>query len=117
MRLVVGSIKIVGPVPKTSSQPADVLACEEGAMPRAITGRVMNQCLVALFLAMFVIAAIHPQAAVAQATATVSGSVRDSSGAVLPAANIVLHDTATNLDRTTSTNSVGNYVIPQIQPG
>jgi len=66
---------------------------------------------------MFVIAAIHPQPAVAQATATVSGSVRDSSGAVLPAANIVLHDMATNLDRTTSTNSVGNYVIPQIQPG
>jgi hypothetical protein len=86
-------------------------------MPRAITGRVMNRCLVALSLAMFVIAAIDPQPAIAQATATVSGSVRDSSGAVLPAANIVLHDTATNLDRTTSTNSVGNYVIPQIQPG
>ena len=86
-------------------------------MPRAITGRIMNRCLVALSFAMFVIAAIHPQPAVAQATATVSGSVRDSSGAVLPAANIVLHDMATNLDRTTSTNSVGNYVIPQIQPG
>src|SRR5215813_12101120 len=86
-------------------------------MPRAISGRVMSRWSMALCLGIFAIAEVCPQRADAQATATVSGSVRDSSGAVLPDANIVLHDTATNLDRTTSTNSIGYYVIPQIQPG
>src|SRR5712691_2657446 len=58
-----------------------------------------------------------PSSAAAQATAAISGTVRDSSGAVLPDAGVVLHNTATNLDRTTTTNSVGYYVIPEVQPG
>jgi outer membrane receptor protein involved in Fe transport len=58
-----------------------------------------------------------PPAAMAQATATVNGTVRDSTGAVIPDATVVLHSRDTNLDRTTTTNSVGTYVIPQIQPG
>ena len=53
----------------------------------------------------------------AQATATINGTVRDSSGAVISGATVVLHDKGTNLDRSVTTNNVGIYVIPQIQPG
>jgi len=67
----------------------------------------------ALFLALL---ASSPTAC-AQATATINGTVRDSSGAVISEATVVLHSKETNLDRSTLTNSVGAYVIPQIHPG
>ena len=41
----------------------------------------------------------------------------DTSGGIVPDASVVLHNTATNLDRTTSSNEAGAYVIPDIQPG
>ena len=53
----------------------------------------------------------------AQATATINGTVRDSSGAVVSGATVLLHSKGTNLDRSVTTNSAGIYVIPQIQPG
>lgn len=71
----------------------------------------------ASLLLVVVFGMIGTQTAQGQATATVTGTVRDSTGAVVPDAKIILHDLATNLDRATSTNSVGNYVIPQVQPG
>jgi hypothetical protein len=58
-----------------------------------------------------------PPRANAQATGTINGTVRDSTGAVIPDATVVLHAKATNLDQTTTTNSVGAYVISQIHPG
>jgi len=58
-----------------------------------------------------------PPRANGQATATINGTVRDSTGAVVPGAMVVLHAKATNLDRTTTTNGVGAYVISQIPPG
>jgi hypothetical protein len=60
---------------------------------------------------------VVPRRAWAQATATVNGTVRDSSGAVIPDATIGLRSQATNLERTVTTNAVGAYVIPQVQPG
>jgi outer membrane receptor protein involved in Fe transport len=53
----------------------------------------------------------------AQATATINGTVRDSTGAVIPGVAVVLHGEDTNLDRTTTTNGVGLYLFPQVQPG
>jgi outer membrane receptor protein involved in Fe transport len=58
-----------------------------------------------------------PPAVRAQATATINGTVRDSSGAVVSGATVLLHSKGTNLDRSVTTNSAGIYVIPQIQPG
>ena len=86
-------------------------------MRSEISLNVLERPLLLMFLLALCVGTIHLETASAQATATVSGTVRDSSAAVVPDAHIVLHDTATNLDRTTSTNSVGSYVIPQIQPG
>ena len=79
--------------------------------------RVIERWFVGLWSLGVVFCLINPPRAEAQATATLTGTVRDSTGAVVPDAKIILHDTATNLDRTTSTNSVGNYFVPQIQPG
>jgi len=58
-----------------------------------------------------------PSSAQAQATAAITGTVRDSSGAVVPDATVVLHNTANDLDRSTTSNEVGYYVIPEVQPG
>ncbi|HUK24622.1 MAG TPA: carboxypeptidase regulatory-like domain-containing protein [Terriglobales bacterium] len=58
-----------------------------------------------------------PNSAAAQATAAINGTVRDQGGAVIADATVVLHNRDTNLNRTVTTNSVGVYVIPDIQPG
>ena len=50
-------------------------------------------------------------------TATINGTVHDSSGAVIPGASVVLHNIAQNVDRTVTTNDVGYYVIENINPG
>src|SRR5881275_3316943 len=86
-------------------------------MTFGISLKLLDRSFLMLSMLAFALCVVPAQRAQAQATATVSGTVRDSSGAILPDAGVVLHDTATNLDRATRTNSVGNYVIPQIQPG
>src|SRR6266478_3238151 len=53
----------------------------------------------------------------AQATAAINGTVRDSAGAVIVDATVVLHNRDTNLDRSASTNSVGSYVMTNVLPG
>ena len=50
-------------------------------------------------------------------TATINGTVHDSSGAVIPGATVVLHNVDQNVDRTVTTNDVGYYVIENIIPG
>jgi Carboxypeptidase regulatory-like domain/TonB dependent receptor len=60
---------------------------------------------------------LMPGTAHAQAQAAINGTVRDTSGAVIPDASIVLHNNGTNLDRPATTNSVGAYVLTDVQPG
>ena len=60
---------------------------------------------------------LMPGTAHAQAQAAINGTVRDTSGAVIPDASVVLHNNGTNLDRPATTNSVGAYVLTDVQPG
>ena len=53
----------------------------------------------------------------AQTNATLTGTVSDSSGAVIPAAEIVIMNTATGEAYETNTNETGTYTIPFIKPG
>ena len=53
----------------------------------------------------------------AQATAQISGIVRDSSGGVLPGVDITATQTDTGLARTTVTNESGAYVLPNLPLG
>jgi outer membrane receptor protein involved in Fe transport len=50
-------------------------------------------------------------------TATINGTIQDTSGAVVPGATVTLHNIAQNIDRTVTSNSVGYYVIENIIPG
>jgi hypothetical protein len=53
----------------------------------------------------------------AQSTATLSGTVTDPSGAVVPGAQITVHSLATGLDRQLVTDSAGLYTAPSLVPG
>jgi hypothetical protein len=73
--------------------------------------------MLALIFATVFVFALSASPSWAQATATVNGTVRDSGGAVVTEATVVLHNRDTNLNRTAVTNSVGAYVMPNVQPG
>src|SRR5262245_45634755 len=53
----------------------------------------------------------------AQATAQLSGTVRDESGAALPGVTVTVTQTDTGLARTTVTNETGSYVLPNLPTG
>src|SRR5437867_6218868 len=53
----------------------------------------------------------------AQATAQISGTVRDQSGAVLPGVEITATQTETGIARTTVSNETGSYVLPSLPLG
>ena len=69
-----------------------------------------------LFVALVLIFAI-PHSASAQATATLNGVVRDSSGAVIPQATVTLHNIDTSTERESLTNDSGLYVFVSVPPG
>jgi hypothetical protein len=47
----------------------------------------------------------------------ISGTVTDQSGAVLPGAKVTITDTERGISRSLTTNEVGEYVAPNLQPG
>src|SRR5437868_10502607 len=51
------------------------------------------------------------------ATASLNGTITDPSGALIPGAMVSLKNVATNVERTTTTNSAGHYVLVNINPG
>jgi len=56
-------------------------------------------------------------AAFAQDTATLTGTVRDNTGAIIPDAKVSMMNTATGLVRELTTNSAGEYVAAALPPG
>lgn len=50
-------------------------------------------------------------------TATILGTVSDSSGAVIPGTKITIKNTETGITRTVSADTAGRYVAPQLSPG
>ena len=67
------------------------------------------------FLAAFLwgSAAAHAQIS----TATVTGIIRDSSGGVVPLAKVSLKNTGTAVERSSTSNSAGNYLFLNLNPG
>jgi len=53
----------------------------------------------------------------AQATAQISGTVRDQSGAVLPGVEVTATQTDTGIARNTITNETGSYVLSNLPLG
>jgi len=56
-------------------------------------------------------------AARAQVTATLTGTVQDASGGVIPGAQVTLTNEATNESRSVQTNGTGLYAFPSLSPG
>jgi len=52
-----------------------------------------------------------------QSTASLTGTVTDPSGAVVPGAAITIHALATGTDRNTVSDDAGSYTAPSLQPG
>src|SRR5712671_2573640 len=74
---------------------------------------------IASLLVMLALVLSIPQGASAQgsASANLSGTVHDSTGAVVPDADVTLRDTQRGTERKSSTNEVGLYVFTSIPPG
>src|SRR5262245_2061158 len=53
----------------------------------------------------------------AQATAQISGTARDQSGAVLPGVEVTATQTDTGVARNTITNETGSFVLPNLALG
>src|SRR5580704_15876365 len=50
-------------------------------------------------------------------TGTISGTVKDSSGAVLPGAKVVVQNEDTGISRTLDADENGHYSVPSLNPG
>ena len=75
---------------------------------RSLAAVVILRCSVCL---------IAPAGVWAQATAQISGTVRDASGAVLPGVQVTATQTETAISRATVTNETGFYVLPSLPLG
>ena len=66
----------------------------------------------------WIICLIAPATIWVQATAQISGTVRDASGAVLPGVQVTVTQVETGISRTTLTNERGFYVLtnPPLDP-
>src|ERR1044072_8494925 len=80
----------------------------EGAQMKKVLFTFM---LATLTLCFFVVSAS------AQSTAGVTGTVKDSNGAVIAGADVKLTDTKTGAELTTKTNDQGVYSFPKVAPG
>ena len=65
----------------------------------------------------FILVGLCALTARGQSTASLSGTVTDPSGAVVPNAKVTVHSLATGLDRVVSTDSAGLYIVPSLIPG
>ena len=70
--------------------------------------------VVAILIAICVPATVRGQAA---STGTIAGQVTDASNAAVGGATVALVDTATNAQRTTTTNDSGRYLFADVVPG
>src|SRR5689334_6836896 len=71
-----------------------------------------------LFVVMCVAAVLCTASLMAQTgAATVSGQVKDASGAMVPGATIEVQNTDTNVVGSTQTNPEGFFTIPNLIPG
>jgi hypothetical protein len=76
----------------------------------------MNRLGRAFFFALLLAGAALLQAQIVE-TGTITGVVRDNSGAVIPKAQVTIRNTATGLANATATDSDGIYVSPPLDPG
>src|SRR5260370_28923900 len=72
-------------------------------MRRSLSGALVCLCLAAPSLA--------------QTLGTITGEVKDSTGAVMPGVSVTIVNKATNAMRTATSNGVGLFDVPALPPG
>src|SRR5438552_15046769 len=73
---------------------------------------------IVLYLTIVMLATVLSCASLwAQATAQISGTVKDQTGAVLPGVEVKATQIDTGIDRATITNETGSYVLPNLVTG
>jgi carboxypeptidase family protein len=71
-----------------------------------------------LFVVLLTGLCVSPAAALGQQeTATLTGTVKDESGAIVPRATVIVTNVQTNIIATTQTDDAGLYVFPSLRPG
>ena len=72
-----------------------------------------------LFVALLCVFAVAPSALFSHTATTglVTGTVTDPSGAAVPNAQVTLERQGTNASQSTTTDSLGHYVFPLVEPG
>src|SRR5438874_3073248 len=75
----------------------------------------MNRIVMVAWIVL--VGAIFEGTAWSQATAQVSGTVRDQSGAVLPGVEVTARQTSTGITRSTVSNEAGAYILPNVVIG
>jgi len=81
--------------------------------------KVFRRCVFAISMLVFVAFSIlvASQAYAQVSGATLSGTVTDSSGAVIPNAQVAILDVSTGVTRTVTTGGAGFYTAPNLLPG
>ena len=74
--------------------------------------RISKKILPALFLTLII-----SFAASAQSTAQINGTIKDSTGAVLPGVEVTVNQTDTGLRRSAVTDETGSYILPNLPIG
>jgi len=82
-----------------------------------MSNRVSGHKLLTTLLTFSLLSLILSANAFSQSTATVQGTVTDPKGAVLPNAKVTLRNQATGVERTTQTDSDGNYQVASLPVG
>ena len=89
-----------------------------------MTSSILRRLNLSAFSGVFALVALltfwaaFPATAKAQrAYAAINGTIKDTTGAVIPGAALVLENTATGVQRTATTSASGDYVLMDILPG
>src|SRR5437870_1380003 len=77
-------------------------------------GSMKENCVRAILVSLFVVATGFAQVGI---NATLSGTVSDSTGALIPGVEVTAKNVGTGVVSTTVTNESGTYRFPSLQPG
>src|SRR5579871_4448195 len=90
--------------------------CVESPISLALTGVNFMRILLR-GLGVFIAVLIVASAVWAQDTASITGTVTDSTGAAIPGAKVALTNTAQGINRAATTNGSGDYLFPALPIG
>src|SRR6266508_2432030 len=87
---------------------------------KAMTGHPLsltNRCVVFVCAVLLTVYCFLPTAVAQSTTATLTGTVEDQNGAVIPGVSITIQNTATSFERQTATSDAGGFIVPLLPPG